>query len=683
MIIHSPLTYKSADIDFPPWTSLHQHTFEAIKSLVLGCDCLMTIDHDNIGDNKIFVTCNASDCRTGAVLSYGLTLESARPVAFDSMSLKAAQLNYPVHEKELLAIIHALQKWCSDLLSTPILIYTDHRTLENFDQQKDLSHWQARWQEFLAQYDYKIVYIPGELNTVTDALSRLPDTVDDLAIVLVAAALSIQTDPILLETIKTGYNEDPFCLKISNVQKSIDGLEWRHGLLYVSNHLVIPCVRTLCGDLFRLAHDSLGHFGFVKSYASLQDLYYWPNMWSDLQNSYLPACIDCQCDKGRTSKPTGPLHPLPIPDQRGDSIAIDFIGPLPLDIGFDAIMTITDRLGSDIRIAPTHINITAEQFAAQFFDLWYCENGLPLNIVSDRDKLFVSKFWKALAKLTGIKLNMSSSYHLETDGASERSNKTVVQCLRFHVERNQSGWSKALPLVRFNIMNTINVSTGFSPFQLRMGRSPRLILPLVAVDTPVPDEINHSTAIKLIEWIERDISEAQDNLLAAKIFQSEFSNHHHGNEIIYKIGDRVMLSTEHRRREYMQKHKGRVAKFLPRFDGPFVVTGANPSKSSYTLHLPKRFPSFHTSLLRRYHPNNDDLFPLCKLAEPGPVITEDGAEEWLIDHIIDERLRSWGWQYLVRWHSWGPEEDQWLPGCELVDTEALDNWLGWSLLLIF
>jgi len=153
------------------------------------------------------------------------------------------------------------------------------------------------------------------LNTVADALSRLPDTVDDPTVTPMAAALSIQTDPTLLETIKKGYNEDPFCLKISNAQKSIDGLEWGYGLLYIGNCLVIPCVGTLREDLFRLAHDSLGHFGFVKSYASLRDSYYWPNMQSDLQSSYLPACIDCQRDKGRTSKPTGPLHPLPIPDQ--------------------------------------------------------------------------------------------------------------------------------------------------------------------------------------------------------------------------------------------------------------------------------------------------------------------------------------------------------------------------------
>ena len=143
-LVLTPLTHKSADIAFPTWQLEHQQAFDGIKSLVVGTDCLTSIDHDNMSENQVFVTCDSSDWRTGAVLSYGLTWETACPVAFDSMALKATQLNYLVHEKELLAIICALQKWRSDLLSVPITIYTDHRTLENFDQQKDLSQCQAR-----------------------------------------------------------------------------------------------------------------------------------------------------------------------------------------------------------------------------------------------------------------------------------------------------------------------------------------------------------------------------------------------------------------------------------------------------------------------------------------------------------------------------------------------------------
>jgi len=168
-------------------------------------------------------------------------------------------------------------------------------------------------------------------------------------------------------------------------------------------------------------------------------------MRRDLEQSYIPSFVDCQRNKSRTTKVPGPLHPLPIPENRADSVALDFIGPLPLDEGFDCILSIMDRLHSDVRIIPTNINISAEDLALLFFDHWYCENGLPLHLVSDRDKLFVSKFWTTLHKLMGVKLKLSTSYHLETDGSSERTNKTINQSIRYHIRRNQKGWVRALP----------------------------------------------------------------------------------------------------------------------------------------------------------------------------------------------------------------------------------------------
>ena len=124
------------------WTSAHQGAFDTIKALVVSCECLTTIDHTNLSEDKVYVTCDTSDWHTGTTLSVGPSWELTHPVAFDSMQLKSTVKNYLVHEKELLAIIQVLKKWQSDLLGIAINVYTDHHTLENFDTQHDLMHHQ-------------------------------------------------------------------------------------------------------------------------------------------------------------------------------------------------------------------------------------------------------------------------------------------------------------------------------------------------------------------------------------------------------------------------------------------------------------------------------------------------------------------------------------------------------------
>jgi hypothetical protein len=201
----------------------------------------------------------------------------------------------------------------------------------------------------------------------------------------------------------------------------------------VGSRLVIPKYHDLREQLFWLTHDHLGHFRGKKSYVSLRDEFYWPNMRRDLLMAYVPGCADCQRNKLHTHKTPGPLHPLPIPDNHFDSVAIDFIGPLPMDEGCDQIVTMTDRLGSDVQIAACSSKMNAEGFANLFFNTWFCENRCPLEIVSNQDKLFISVFWRSLTKLAGIKLKLSTAYHPQTDGALECTNKTVIQCLKYHV----------------------------------------------------------------------------------------------------------------------------------------------------------------------------------------------------------------------------------------------------------
>ncbi|GBE82212.1 hypothetical protein SCP_0405950 [Sparassis crispa] len=476
----------------------------------------------------------------------------------------------------------------------------------------------------MVQYNLTIVYIRSEDNTVADALSRLPpssfpdendtpnETFNTWLTPSVNAVLTIATDSAVVKDITDRYLTDDFCKKVIANAPSTLGVHCSNGLWYIGDRLLIPCIKDLCENLFRMAHDCSGHFGADKSYALLRDLYYWPNMRHDLEQSYVPSCPDCQRNKSRTKKPSGPLHPLPVPDQHGDNIAMDFIGPLPADEGFNCILSITDRLHSDVHIIPTHMTLTASQLVLLFFDHWYCENGLPLDIVSNRNKLFMSEFWAALHKRIGILLKMSTAYHSQTDSVSEHMNKTINQAICYHVRHNQKGWVCALPRVRFDIMNSVNTSTGFSNFQLRLSRSPRLIPPLVPDHLELPSNHADFDTLQLISQLQSDVDEAKDNMLQAKIHQTHFANLSCGPEIKYHVGEKVMLLTLHRRREY--KHKGEkcTAKFFPHFDGPYVITNAHPETSNYTLDMPNnpnKFATFHASELKPHIANDDWLFP--------------------------------------------------------------------------
>ena len=380
--ILSRLTTKDCAKNIPPWNEKYQTALDKIKQIVVSRECLTVIDHDKLKTHKIFVTTDASDRCTGAVLSFGTSWETARPVAFDSSTLKDAELNYPVHEKELLAVIRAIKKWKYDLLGSPFFVYIDHKTLLNFDTQKDLSRRQARWMETLSMYDCKFVYVKGQDNTMADALSRYPlkntssdiiaqdnafhphmNSNKDVPVVLdrstpsftpltaIAALTDINPQPTRLDfsidddlvtKLRNGYHNDPWCQKLISASCGMPELTIKDGLWFLGERLIIPAECGMREHIFRLAHDTLGHFGFHKTSKTIHNSYFWPNMRKDLENGYIPSCTECSRNKSPTYKPSGPLHPLPVPDDRCQSISMDFICPLPSDKGFDCILTITD-----------------------------------------------------------------------------------------------------------------------------------------------------------------------------------------------------------------------------------------------------------------------------------------------------------------------------------------------------
>ena len=192
-------------------------------------------------------------------------------------------------------------------------------------------------------------------------------------------------------------------------------------------------------------------------------------------------------------------------------------------------------------------------------------------------------------------------------------------------------------------MNSINASTGFSGFQLRMGRSPRVIPPLV------PQELNadiaEMRAREVVSKLHEDTEEAKDKLLMAKVQQAFHANKTRSIDYDLKIGDKVMLSTLHRRREYRNGHEGRAAKFFPRYDGPYTIIDHFPKFSTYTLEMPNSpnvFPTFHASELKPHVANDASLFPSREHARPGPIVTAKGIEEYAVERIVDERRRGRG-----------------------------------------
>jgi len=325
--------------------------------------------------------------------------------------------------------------------------------------------------EFLSQYNGKIVYVKGQDNLVADALSCIPvslisestsssiteksatpvfhnvhssgivafvlctTTTEPICVASTLLAtdftghlgpssiLSIAMDDALLDDIRSGYKDDLFAISLQLASVGMKSVSFRDGFWFIGKCLVIPKLPHICEALFHLAHNTLGHFGSDKLYAALRHSYYWPNMHKELEEFYVPSCVDCQHNKSSTMKPLGPLHPLPIQEQCSDSVAIDFIGPLLKDVKFDCIVTFTDCLGSNIQIVPTSFNLTAEHLADLFCNKWYCENGLPLEIISDCDKLFMSQFWKSLHRFIGVKVKLSTSYHQRQMGAASTPTK--------------------------------------------------------------------------------------------------------------------------------------------------------------------------------------------------------------------------------------------------------------------
>jgi len=276
------------------------------------------------------------------------------------------------------------------------------------------------------RFDTDIHHIPGISNSAADALSRYPYAQDpekssahEPITPFVNATSIVEFDKDILASIAKHYKDDGFFGPVIRNPKRYPLYEFKDGLIFFEGCLAIPANDCSSRNaLLNVHHDAQNHFGTAKTIRTINRDYFWPGLSRDVE-LYIKSCIPCSRNKSSMQAPARFLHPMPIPDQRFHELAMDFVGPLPKAKGFDTILVMTDCLTNYIKIEPTVHTATAPMIATLVYQSWCRQFGLPAAITSDRDKLFVSKFWKELFKKLDIQLYMSTAYHPKTDGSSE------------------------------------------------------------------------------------------------------------------------------------------------------------------------------------------------------------------------------------------------------------------------
>ncbi|KAF1322204.1 Pol protein, partial [Globisporangium splendens] len=465
------------------------------------------------GDHEkpFHVVCDASDCAIGCALMQHDDEGKERVVSYQSRQLRPAERNYPVHDKELLAMKYALAKFRVYLLGEKqFAIYTDHASLRTAVKTPHLSHRMARWFSFFAEYNFVVHYKPGKSNILADALSRRPDydpknksddtngacrLCEDVNAIATGVTSTVQ------EEITEGYKQDEACQELIKYfknpsEKALQNLPPRarsrvhrysmhNELLYYTvdegdpARIVVPNDEGLRHRLLYEYHDSpsSGHLGREKTFLNLSRDYYWPHMYKWVRK-YVRTCEICQ-----RVKPSGstqaPLRSLAVPSDSWKSVSMDFIFELPRDKhGRNGILVFVDRFSKMVHLTPVSDKISAEMTAKVFVDVVFRLHGLPSEIVSDRDTRFTSRFWRTLLGILDTKLSMSTAAHPETDGQTERVNRVLEDVLRSYAT-SFGEWSEFLPLAEFALNNSTHVSTGHTPFNVNYGLHPRVPASLV------------------------------------------------------------------------------------------------------------------------------------------------------------------------------------------------------------
>jgi transposase InsO family protein len=581
-----------------------------------------------------------------------------------SESFSPAERNYDTHDKELLAIIRSFENWRIYLEGTkdPVTVFTDHRNLEYWKTAHNFNCLHACWHLILATYKFIIAYRPGKQSEKPDALSRradyarIPETAQVMipeSQFVVAASIEAPTEEEIRAMIQVSTPEDVSLESIlhflgnspekapATVQAKFKDYVLQNGLLRYQNRVVVPDDEKIKHLLLLLFHDSpvSGHPGQARSLELVSRSYYWPGMKAWV-NRYVEHCDTCQRIRPAKQAPL-PLQTLEVPTCPFSIISYDMIVKLPKSSGYDSILVVIDSFTKFGHFIPCRESMSASELAQLFLDNVWKLHGTPDQTVSDRGPTFKSHFLKALYQRLGIRPSLSSAFHPETDGQTERVNQTIEHYLRAFVSHKQDDWVKWLSTAEFSYNNAAHSATGTSPFFALYGRHPSI--------TPTGE----ITSVPAAEEHIKQLVQVQEEVLSSLHMAKERMKAGNNNVLPnFNIGDKVWLDAKN-------IHTQRPSKKLDHQRlGPFKIT-EQISPAAYRFELPASMKVHNVFYIGKLSPYRVD--PI-RVPPPPPAIEtptgEDNIQE--VEKIIDGKREHGKWKYLVKWVGFGPEENEWL-----------------------
>ncbi|KAL3681508.1 hypothetical protein R1sor_024464 [Riccia sorocarpa] len=628
------------------WGTTQDIAFEALKEALLHAPILKWYDPSR----PIKVATDASGSAVGAVLQQEWE-DGWHPVAYFSRKLLPAERNYHTTEREELAIVLATKHWKHYLGDKSFTVETDHKPLVYLETQKDLSKRQIRWAEWRQRFNMTINYVEGK-KQLADALTRMPILNHISTEVKVGADFWTK----LVDATKTDAE--------IVAAETAKGVTMKQGIVFKEGRVWIPQDAHLRRIILAEGHESAlaGHVGIEKTLEALQRVFYWPRMKEDVV-MYVRSCGECQQIKASNQAPAGLLQPLPIPSKRWEHVSMDLVCELPTtSSGYDSIVVFVDKLSKMIHMCPTRKDVAAPELAQLYLQNVVKHHGLSRVLITDRGTQFTSLFWRTLFGLFKTKLALSTAYHPQTDGQTERANRTIEDMLRAFTEN----WDNLLPLVDFAYNNCINSSTRTTPFFLMYGEHPLTPTGLLGGGSSSSVSTKVEAVNQFVRRIQEGVAKAKLKLQIAQNRQKQYADTRR-RHMEFKVGEKVWLSTTNLKLIGSRK-------LNPRLIGPFTIS-RRIGMVAYELELPptmKVHPVFHVSLLRRFVPRPPELGSTQDVRPPPELI--DGVDEFEVERILQKRtrgLRNQRVEYLVKWKGYPMHEATWEPSVNLTNAPLL------------